>query len=319
MNVFLLIIGLVTLVFGGDFLVKGAVGIARRFNISTLVIGMTVVSFGTSAPELIVSVKAALDGNPEIAIGNVIGSNIANIALVLAVTIMIFPIAVDRNSKLIDWPMMMLSTGLFYFFAFNNKIEFFEGGIMFIILVIFIVFLIYNSRKKQKAKQCDLENEDIQSIKKTRFSISMGYLALGLVALYFGAEWLLDGAVGLAENIGMEKRVIGITIVAFGTSVPELVTSAVAAYRKQTDISIGNLVGSNIFNIMAVIGVTSLVKEIEVKEMALEFDMIWMIGIAVVLFPLMLIGKKMGRGKGVLLIAAYGTYITLLLLNATTK
>lgn len=318
MNVFWLILGLITLVFGGDFLVKGAVGIARKFKISTLVIGMTVVSFGTSAPELIVSVKAALDGNPEIAIGNVIGSNIANIALVLAVTIMIFPIAVDKNSKIIDWPMMMLSTMMFYFFAFNNKIEFFEGGIMFILLLVFIIFLIYNSRKKSKKEEVVKEDDiDVQVIEKTRFSMSIGYLIAGLVALYFGAEWLLDGAVGLAESLGMEKRVIGITIVAFGTSVPELVTSAVAAYRKQTDISIGNLVGSNIFNIMAVIGVTSLVKEIEVKDMAIEYDMVWMIAIAVVLLPLMLIGKKMGRLKGVLLIGAYGTYITLLLLSAT--
>jgi cation:H+ antiporter len=317
LNVFLLIIGLVTLVFGGDFLVKGAVGIAKKFKISTLVIGMTVVSFGTSAPELIVSLKAALNGNPEIAIGNVIGSNIANIALVLAVTIMIFPIAVDRNSKIIDWPMMMLSTGLFYLFAFNNKIEVFEGVIMFVVLVMFIVFLIYNSRKKSKKEIQECESEDLESIQKTRFSMSILYVLAGLVALFFGAEWLLSGAVGLAESLGMEKRVIGITIVAFGTSVPELVTSAVAAYRKQTDISIGNLVGSNIFNIMAVVGITSLVKEIEVKDVALEFDMIWMIGIAVILFPLMLIGKKMGRAKGILLIGAYGTYITLLLLSTT--
>ncbi len=316
MNLFLLIIGLVTLVFGGDFLVKGAVGIAQKFKVSTLVIGMTVVSFGTSAPELIVSIKAALDGNPEIAIGNVIGSNIANIALVLAITIMIFPIAVDRNSKIIDWPMMMLSSLLFYFFAFNNRIEVFEGIILFTLLITFIVYLIYNSRKASKRIEDRIEEDNIEVIKNTNFGISMLWVLAGLVGLYFGAEWLLEGAVGLAENLGMEKRIIGITIVAFGTSVPELVTSAVAAYRKQTDISIGNLVGSNIFNIMAVIGITSMVKEIQVKDVALEFDMIWMLGIAFVLFPLMLLGKKMGWMKGVLLIGAYGTYITLLLLSA---
>lgn len=278
---------------------------------------MTVVSFGTSAPELIVSIKAALDGNPEIAIGNVIGSNIANIALVLAVTVMIFPIAVDRNSKLIDWPMMMLSSLLFYFFAFNNRIEVYEGVILFMLLIIFIIYLIYNSRKASKKEEIKGEDDHTQVVQKERFGMSLLWVLAGLIALYFGAEWLLKGAVGLAESLGMEKRIIGITIVAFGTSVPELVTSAVAAFRKQTDISIGNLVGSNIFNIMAVIGVTSIVKEIEVKDVALEYDMIWMLSIALVLFPLMLIGKKMGVMKGVLLLGAYGTYITLLLLSAT--
>ncbi|MEZ4938608.1 MAG: calcium/sodium antiporter [Crocinitomicaceae bacterium] len=256
MNIFLLIIGLATLIVGGDFLVKGAVGIAQKFKVSTLVIGMTVVSFGTSAPELIVSIKAALDGNPEIAIGNVIGSNIANIALVLAVTIMIFPIAVDRNSKIIDWPMMMFSSIIFYFFALNNEMEFYEGVIMFVILLIFIGFLIYNSRKASKRIEAAIETEGVEVIENTHFAFSLLYILGGLVALYFGAEWLLDGAVGLAENLGMEKRVIGITIVAFGTSVPELVTSAVAAFRKQTDISIGNLVGSNIFQYLAAIGFT---------------------------------------------------------------
>lgn len=319
MNLFLLIIGLVTLIFGGDFLVKGAVGIAQKFRISTLVIGMTVVSFGTSAPELIVSIKAALAGNPEIAIGNVIGSNIANIALVLAITIMIFPIAVDKNSKLIDWPMMMLSTGLFYFFAFNNRIEYYEGGIMFVLLLIFIIYLIYSSRKKNLKDQCEVDALDENGPEKTRFIYSAGFVLAGLIALYFGAEWLLEGATGIAYDMGMSKRVVGITIVAFGTSVPELITSAVAAFRKQTDISIGNLIGSNIFNIMAVIGVTSIVKEIEVKDVAIQFDMVWMIGIAFVLFPLMIIGKKMGWLKGVILLGAYGTYIALLLISALGK
>lgn len=313
MNLFLLIIGLATLIFGGDFLVKGAVGIAQKFKVSTLVIGMTVVSFGTSAPELIVSIKAALDGNPEIAIGNVIGSNIANITLVLAVTIMIFPIAVDRNSKIIDWPMMMLASLLFYFFAMDNVIELFEGAILFILLLMFVGFLIYNSRKTSKRIEKTIEEEEIEVIEKTHFAKALLYVLGGLIALYFGAEWLLKGAVGLAESLGMEKRVIGITIVAFGTSVPELVTSAVAAFRKQTDISIGNLVGSNIFNIMAVIGITATVKDIEVNDVALEFDMIWMLAIALVLLPLMLLGRKMGWTKGILLLIAYISYIGILL------
>lgn len=302
MYIFWLVLGLAVLIIGGDFLVKGAVGIAEKFKLSPLVIGMTVVSFGTSAPELIVSIQAALEGVPEIAIGNVVGSNIANIALVLAITVLIFPIVVERNSKMIDWPMMMFSSILFYVFALDNVIEFWEGVVLVTILIAFVIFLIRNSRKNNVLADDDFEAP-------SNPIMTYVYLFSGLIGLKFGADWLLEGAVGIAEGVGMSKKVIGVTIVAFGTSVPELVASAVAAYRKQTDISIGNLIGSNIFNILIVIGVTAIVKDTPVDESIISFDMIWMLVIALGLLPLMLIGKKMGRIHGLILLSAYLIFI----------
>lgn len=311
----LLISGLATLIVGGEFLVRGAVGIAKKAQISTLVIGMTVISFGTSAPELFVSIDAAMDGKPDIAIGNVIGSNIANIALVLGITVLIFPIAAGRNSKVIDWPMMMLATVLFYVFALDNELVFWEGAVLFGILLIFTFLLIRNSRrtmKKDKLESSEEEGDDDIDKVKDKIWLSILFTIIGLVGLYFGAEWLVDGAVDIAGSFGMEERVIAVTVVAFGTSVPELVTSAVAAFKKETDISVGNLIGSNIFNIMAVLGITSMVHPIHVSPASMNFDAWWMIGIAVALLPMMYIGKKIGRLHGVILFATYVIYIALL-------
>ena len=305
MDFFWLILGLAVLIFSGDYLVKGAVGIAEKFKISPLVIGMTVVSFGTSAPELFVSIKAAMDGSPDLAIGNVIGSNIANIALVLSITILIFPIIVDRNSKIIDWPMMMFSSILFYVFSLDNVISPLEGGIMVAILLVFTFLLIRNSRKLN----LNLD-EDVDGTPSNMWLTSL-YLVGGLIGLKFGADWFVEGAKGVAKSFGMTDKLIGVTIVAFGTSVPELVASGVAAYRRQTDISLGNLVGSNIFNILIVLGITSLIMPIQVSESVMSFDMYWMLGIALALYPMMFIGKKMGRIHGLILLSAYITYIVL--------
>jgi cation:H+ antiporter len=312
MNYLWLILGLAVLIAGGEFLVRGAVGIAKRANISTLVIGMTVISFGTSAPELFVSIGSALDGNPDIAIGNVVGSNIANIALVLGITVLIFPISVDRNSKIIDWPMMMLATVLFIVFAWDLQIVFWEGAVLFGILLIFTYLLIRNSRKSNK-KRTDTE---VEEAKPTAIGKSLVFTLLGLVALYFGAEWLIKGAVGIAESFQMEQRIIGLTVVAFGTSVPELVTSAVAAFKKETDISIGNLIGSNIFNIMAVIGVTAMVKTTAVDAEVVHSDIWWMFLISLSVLPMMIIGKKVGRLKGFMLLSTYIIYISIIIVSA---
>lgn len=316
MMYFFLILGLVTLIVGGEFLVRGAVGIAKKFQISTLVIGMTVISFGTSAPELFVSIGAALDGNAEIAIGNVIGSNVANLALVLGMTVLILPIIVDRNSKVIDWPMMMLATILFALFAMDGHISRYEGGILFAILVAFTFFLIRNSRRRNKQLAVEVAEDD-DEISKVKDPIwkALGFTLIGLVALYFGSEWLVNGAVDIAESLGMEKRVIAVTVVAFGTSVPELVTSLVAAFKKETDISIGNLIGSNIFNIMAVVGITSIIQPMPVEDKAIHFDMWWVVIIAAALLPMMLIGKRIGRFKGALLIGSYIAYMIILVMN----
>ena len=305
MDFFWLVLGLVILIFSGDYLVKGAVGVAEKFKISPLVIGMTVVSFGTSAPELFVSIKAAWEGSPDLAIGNVIGSNIANIALVLSITVLIFPIIVDRNSKIIDWPMMMFSSILFYVFSLDNVISTIEGVAMVSILLVFTILLIRNSRK------LNLDLDEVIDSTPSNMGLTVLYLIGGLVGLKFGADWFVEGAKGVAKSFGMTDKVIGVTIVAFGTSVPELVASGVAAYRRQTDISLGNLVGSNIFNILIVLGITSIITPIQVAESVMVFDMYWMLGIALALYPMMFIGKKMGRIHGLILLSAYITYIVL--------
>ena len=305
MDFFWLVLGLVILIFSGDYLVKGAVGVAEKFKISPLVIGMTVVSFGTSAPELFVSIKAAWEGSPDLAIGNVIGSNIANIALVLSITVLIFPIIVDRNSKIIDWPMMMFSSILFYVFSLDNVISTIEGVAMVSILLVFTILLIRNSRKLNLDLDVDIDGTP------SNMGLTVLYLIGGLVGLKFGADWFVEGAKGVAKSFGMTDKVIGVTIVAFGTSVPELVASGVAAYRRQTDISLGNLVGSNIFNILIVLGITSIITPIQVAESVMVFDMYWMLGIALALYPMMFIGKKMGRIHGLILLSAYITYIVL--------
>ena len=314
MDFILLILGLAVLVVGGEFLVKGAVGIARNLEISPLVIGMTVVSFGTSAPELLVSLQAAAEGSPELAVGNVIGSNIANLALVLGVTVLIFPIIVERQTKVIDWPVMMLATILFYIFLFDGVIELWEGLVLFSFLVAFVTWLIRRSRKESKLK---IE----EHLVKESTLLTVAYLMLGLIGLYFGSEWLVEGAVQIAINLGMSKSVVGVTIVAFGTSAPELVASCVAAYRKQSDISIGTLIGSNIFNIMAVIGLTSIVRPIRLKSVDasqfLNFDMYWVTGIALVLLPMLYIGSKFGRIKGAILLSSYVIYISIIVSSNT--
>ena len=302
------IAGLIVLFISGDYLVKGGVALASRFGVSTLVIGLTVVAFGTSAPELIVSLNAAVNGHPEIAIGNVIGSNIANIALVLAVTAIIIPIPVKRVSVLTDWPVMMVSFILLYVFLLNNTLENWEGALMFSLLIVFIVFSITKSRKTSKKANNEIKKENI------RFSAaeSIGLIILSSLGLYIGVNWLIDeGAVPIARNFGMSERVISVTIIAFGTSVPELTASLIGAFKKETDISIGNIIGSNIFNVFAVLGLTSIIKPIDIDISLFNFDIISMLVIAVMLFLFIFPFKTvyLKRWEAVVLFMLYLSYI----------
>lgn len=306
MEYLLLIGGLVTLIFSGEILVRGAVGVALKFNLPTLVIGMTIVSFGTSAPELLVSLKAAIEGHPELSIGNVIGSNIANIALVLGLTTIILPITVKRSTSRVDWPIMMFASIMFYIFILNNIIEWYEGLFFTLALLGFNFYMFWKARKDNEKEELDVEMEEV---KKSNLFFNLFLIIAGSVGLAFGANWLLDGAVNIASSFGVSEHIIGATIVAFGTSVPELITSIMAAIKKHSDISVGNLIGSNIFNIFGVLGITSLVQEIPVSEQVLHEDAYWLLGISFMVFPLMIIGHKIDRLRGLMLFAAYSVYI----------
>ncbi len=305
-----LILGLAALIIGGELLVRGAVGIALKLNISTLIVGLTVVSFGTSMPELLVSIQAALEGHPDISMGNVIGSNICNIALVLGLTTIVFPIDVQKNSIRIDWPVMMAASLLLFFFILDGELVQYEG-VVFITFLIAFGLLLFKLTKGGTIEESS-DEIDITS-KKTPLWKTIAFIIVGCVGLVYGADWLIEGAIEIARSFKISERVIGLSLIAFGTSVPELATSVIAAVRRQTDISIGNLIGSNIFNILSILGITSIIKEIAVSEAIIQSDIYWMLGIAFLVLPLMLIKKRIGRLGGTLLLSVYVVYIYTLL------
>lgn len=309
---FYLILGLILLIVSGEFLVKGAVAIALRLKLSTLVIGMTIVSLGTSAPELLVSIKAALSSHPDITIGAIVGSNISNIGLILGFTALIFPIVVQKDTIIKDWPMMMGSTLLFVWFVQDGMLELYEGVIFIVILISFLFLIIYQSRKTNIKLEAAAE-VDI-STKNTPLWKSISLIVLGCVGLVYGADWMLSSAVDIAIEFGVSERVIGLTIVAFGTSLPELITSCVAAFRKEADISVGNLIGSNIFNLLAILGITSIIHPIDVSQSVIDIDNWFLIILSLLIFPIMYYGKKISRIKGLLLITFYVYYIYFLFL-----
>jgi cation:H+ antiporter len=320
MDYFWLILGFIVLIIGGDFLVKGSVGIATKIQISKLVIGMTVVSFGTSSPELLVSMGAALEGGEKsfMSIGNVIGSNIANIALVLGITALIHPIKVKKESLLQDWPVMFLSTLLFvvfmrFFDDADYKINRWEGCVLFVFIILFTVYMVLKSRKETKNLVRISKNKELTNSSLFSFWKNMLFLIVGCLGLVFGSKWLLEAATNIASDAGVSPFVIGVTVLAFGTSVPELAASSIAAYRKQTDIAIGNLIGSNIFNILCVVGLTGSVAAMPLKRNVLDFDAWWILGISFLVFPLMLFGKSINRWKGILLLLTYFAYLFFLL------
>jgi len=306
MDYFLLLIGLITLLLSGDLLVRGGVSLARHFKVSTLVVGMTIVSLGTSAPELMVSLQAALTGHYDFSIGTVIGSNISNMGLVLGLTVVILPLAVNSRSVFVDWPMMMLATILFYVFIINGKLTLYEGLIFIVILAAFLFYSIWESRKTEE------KNKKVVPPPKYSLPVSIMIVLASPVGLRFGADWLVDGASGIARSFNISEYVISASVIAFGTSVPELATSMIAAFKKEPDISIGNIIGSNLFNILGILGVTALVKTINVNQQVLDFDIWFLGGLSIVLLLMMLParGGRIRRFEGVLLIFCYVAYIT---------
>ena len=304
MDYILFVAGLLLLVFSGKYLVQSGVSIARTFNIPTIIIGITIIAFGTSAPELIVSVKAALSGNPEIAFGNVIGSNISNIGLVLALTALLIPIPVGKTSWKLDWPVMMIASVLLYLFTLNNILGFWESFVLFAGLVVYLLYSVYSSKQ-------DEPDDEIAKVPQYKLWLAVLIVVLSSAGLAYGADLLVNSAVNIATDLGVSKRVISITIVAFGTSLPELTASIIAAFKKQTDISIGNIIGSNIFNIMTVLGITGMVHPIEIDHIAFSFDIIWMMFVAVLLFLFIFPFKTiyLNRVEGALLLLSYLLYL----------
>jgi cation:H+ antiporter len=299
-------LGLVALIFGGNWLLKAAVALSLRLQIPKIVIGMTVVSFATSAPELIVSIKAALEGFPDLSLGNIIGSNIANLGLVLGITLLLGTIEVTKSFYKTDWPVMFLASLIFFAFLYiDGQLVFWEGLVMFSMLLVFLWYLL---RFQEHAVVDELPEDDVPlPLHKT-----LMYLVLGGLGLWGGSELLISGAVGLATFFGVSERVIGITIVSVGTSVPELAASVIAVLKKEKAISLGNLLGSNIFNIFAVLGITAMITPIKVMDLALlESDIYWMLGFAFIVLPLVFVPSKMRLGwrDGLILLAAYAAFI----------
>jgi len=295
-------LGIFLLIQGGNWLMKAAVSLSLLFSIPKIVIGMTVVSFATSAPELLVSVQSALAGYPDIAMGNVVGSNIANLAFVLAITIMIAPVEVTKSFYTTDWPMMILASLLLgYFVYFDAVLSSGEGVVMFLLLIVFLIYLI----RFQKVAVIDEAPEDDAQLplKKTLL-----FLLIGGVFLWLGSQTLIYGAVNLAKALGVSERIISISIVSIGTSIPELSASIIAVINKEKAISLGNLIGSNIFNILAVLGIASMIVPIQVMDMGLlHNDIFWMIGIALLILPLVFFpyGRALGRIDGIVLLVLY--------------
>ena len=306
MNIIFIFLGFLLLVVGGEFIVRSSVALSLKFNISKFVIGMTVVSFATSLPELIVSVNAALNNSPSIAINNVIGSNIANIGLVLGLISILGKITVDNYFYKRDWPWMFFFSLLMWFFISQDSVlQKHEGLILFLILIFFTLTII------KKSNYLDFKGSiDDELLKTSNFKIFV-WLIISSITLYFGSEFLVDGAVNLAKQISISEAVISVTIVAIGTSVPELAASLVAIAKKEEGISVGNLIGSNIYNIGSVLGITAMIKEIPIAEEIIQRDIIWMLIFALIVIILAIIPRKnyLTSFKGLIMFSMYLYFI----------
>lgn len=301
MDYLYIVIGLIGLFFGGEALVRGSVRIAQRLSISPLIIGLTVVGFGTSTPELLVSVQAALRGVPDIAIGNIIGSNTANILLIAGLTSVVWPIRVKAADVKRDLGFMSASALLLIPLFALGEIGRLAGFILVSGLAAYLVWTFAMSGQDVE----EAESKEVQSAIGT----SLLWVAFGLAALVFGAQFLVDGAVSVARSFGVSEAFIGLTIVAVGTSLPELATSLIAAFRRRSDIAIGNIIGSNIFNVLGILGATALIAPIPVTGRFLTFDLPIMIAASAVLTGLLLARSQIGRGVGAMMLLSYGIYV----------
>ncbi|MBS4032831.1 MAG: calcium/sodium antiporter [Ignavibacterium sp.] len=306
-----IIAGLIMLFAGAEGLIRGSSSLALRVGITPLVIGLTVVAFGTSSPELVVSLKAALDGSGDISLGNVIGSNIANIALILGIAALIRPLKVQAQVIKREVPIMILVTLLLFIFLINNEINRLEGVIFFIGIIIYS-FISVVLAKKEKNKKVEAEFAEGVAKKTLKIWMAILFIIVGLMFLVYGSNLFLEAAVEIAKILGMSEAVIGLTIIALGTSLPELVTSAVASYKNESDIAIGNVVGSNVFNILFILGITAIIVPVSARGITL-IDITAMLLTAIVILPLAWSKFNLNRTEGAFLLIGYFVYMYYLL------
>ena len=302
-----MLISLVILYFGAEGLVSGAASLAKRIGISPLVIGLTIVSVGTSAPELLVSVKAALNGQGALSVGNVLGSNFFNVGIILGISAIIYPLAVKRQLLKLDVPVMVLSSLLFFLFFLDFTISALEAAILVFLFIAYVTYLLISSRKNKSIDKGDEEEDEIKMSK--HWLLDILFIGVGLAALVYGSDLLVVNAVIIAGWLGMSEALIGLTIVAAGTSMPELATSVVAALKKRSDIAIGNVVGSNIFNILLILGVAGLIAPLNAPDIN-YVDGLFNLGIGVLLWLFMKRSSRIKRVQGAVFLLFYLIYFT---------
>lgn len=313
MNALLIVVGVVLLYAGGELLVRNASALARAWGVSPLVIGLTIVAFGTSAPELAASLTAGLRGSPEIALGNVVGSNSANIALILAVTALLHPLRAQASFLRREVPIMVGASGLLALMLLGGTIGRIEGTALLLLLTAYLWMLFRGDEPPAIEEQ--FRKEYGRPAARAAPWAPLAGAAVGLASLVAGAQSLVAGATSLARGSGVPELVIGLTLVAVGTSLPELATSVIAALKREPDIALGNVVGSNVFNVLGIVGVTSLVRPIEVPFASVGLDLAMMIGFSVLLVPFLVTGSRLGRREGGVLLATYLGYVAFLFLR----
>jgi cation:H+ antiporter len=311
MTALMLIAGLALLIVGAEWLVKGASRVAAGFGISPLVIGLTVVAFGTSSPEMAISVSSALKGEADIAVGNVVGSNIFNVLFILGVSALITPLVVSKQLVKLDVPLMIGVSVLALLLSLDGRIALWEGAVLFAGIIAYTIMTVRVGKASGEAGEA-VDGAD-------RWAVNVGLILLGLVLLVLGSRWLVTAAIEIATAMGVSELVIGLTIVAAGTSMPEVATSITAAIRGQRDIAVGNVVGSNIFNILAVLGLTAMVAPggLPVSDAALNFDYPVMLAVAVACLPIFFVGYTIQRWEGALFLGYYVAYTVYLVFDAT--
>ena len=320
-TILILIAGLVLLVAGAEVLVKGASRIAFMFGLSPLVIGLTIVAYGTSSPELMVSIQSSLAGQPDIALGNVVGSNIFNVLLILGVSALITPLVVAQQLIRLDVPILIGISCLTLMFGLDGKISRVDGTIFLIGIILYTTFLLIQSRKERNpevTEEYEREYGGSTARSPQQIAINIGFVVLGLALLVLGSKFLVDSSIAIARSFGVSELVIGLTLVAAGTSLPELATSVVASIRGERDIAVGNVIGSNIFNILAVLGGSSLFSAdgLTVSASALRFDIPVMIAVAVICLPVFITGQLIARWEGLLFLSYYVAYTAYLIMDS---